>query len=167
MANTSVTKGTTGSANANGVITTSFALTQPLATTSVPASNYIVGLKIRVNTAAVRTATAGFMSLITANDTTAFPLGDKKMYADLGHNISIALGSNNTIRYEYFLVKGPSITTTRVGAYFWSYADWAMSFGLGGSYPNNRQFSPASSVTDSSAASALLMMQMWATPTKP
>jgi hypothetical protein len=168
FANTTTSKGTTGSANANGVVSTTFNLTQPLVTTSVPAGNYIIGIKVRVNTLAARNLATGFMSLITANDTTALPFGDRKLYADLGHNLTIIpIAPAAPIRYEYFLIKGDRpLTTTRVGSYLWSYADWAMSFGLGGSYTNNRQFSPATALTDSGAASALLMMQTWATPTK-
>jgi hypothetical protein len=165
MANTATSKSIGTMANALGIISGTYPLAVPITTTGVPANNYIVGVKLRVNTAAVRTASTGFMSLITADDTTAFPLGSKKMYADLGHNITIPIGSSNNVQYQYFLIKGPSLTTTRVGCYFWSHVDWPMGISSGGSTAL-RQFSPASAINDTGSGGSMLMMQMWATPTK-
>ncbi len=167
LANVGTGKGVSGGGSPIGLSQYTFPTTVPKVVTSVPANNYITGLKVRVNSLTAQQHVKGFMSIITMNDTTAYPFSGRKLAADLGHDFISKIGSDNNPQYEWFLVKAPTQkTTTRVASYLYSSQASIMTIGMGANYTQNRQLLALNSMTDSQAGGSLAMFQVYATPTK-
>jgi hypothetical protein len=168
MGDTTTIKSSQDSSQARGICEGTFTMSNPLVTTSVPANNYIVGVKVRVNSVPQNQFTPGFLSILTTEDKTTYPLSDKKMYAELGHSF-LSKSSVGGTTYEYFLIKGAAQkTTTKVCTYMWSYHNFYMTMSIGTPNIRSRTFTPPTALNDTQFTSAsLIMMQMWATPTKP
>lgn len=133
--------------------------------TAVPAGNYIRGLKVRVMANTPLDALAGMFTLFTADDTGAYPFGNRKVYAELGHDFLTKTGTPANVQYEYFLIKGESdITTTRVGTYLWSAGNWPMAFQQI-NVAEIRMFPTLTSKVDAGNGT-LPLFRVYATPTK-